>query len=96
MYNGNLYKKTDDFIEEFTEDLMKLKIPSFIANMQKEFYNEKKANLKEADVAINCDIAESYSFILQDEIQFRHWNNSEATIHPFISITTDKMVQSNI
>ena len=93
MYNGNLLKEKNDFIEEFTEDLMKLKTPSFIANMQKEFYNEKKANLKVAEVAINCDFAENYSFILQDEVQFRHWNNSQATIHPFVSITTDKMVQ---
>ena len=48
-------KKTDDFIEEFTEDLMKLKTHSFIANMQKEFYNDKKANLKVGEVAINCN-----------------------------------------
>ena len=63
---------------------MKSKTHSFIAKMQKEFYSDKKANLKVGEVAINCDFAENYSFILQDEVQFHHWNNSQTTIHPFI------------
>jgi hypothetical protein len=31
-----------------------------------------------------CDFDENYSFILQDESQGFHWNNAQATIHPFI------------
>lgn len=33
---------------------------------------------------MQCDFAENYSFILQDEIQGYHWNNGQATIHPFV------------
>jgi hypothetical protein len=31
-----------------------------------------------------CDFAENYSFILQDEVQSFHWNDAQATIHPFV------------
>ena len=31
-----------------------------------------------------ADFAENYSFILQDEAQGFHWNNSQATVHPFV------------
>ena len=27
--------------------------------------------------------AENYSFIVQDAVQGHHWNNSQATLHPF-------------
>jgi hypothetical protein len=31
-----------------------------------------------------CDLAENYSFALQDEAQGFHWNKAQATIHPFV------------
>jgi hypothetical protein len=31
-----------------------------------------------------CDFTENYSFVMQDEAQGFHWNNAQATIHPFI------------
>jgi hypothetical protein len=33
---------------------------------------------------ILCDFTENCSFILQDEAQGFHWNNTQATIHPFV------------
>ena len=30
------------------------------------------------------DFSENYSFMLQDAAQVFHWNNSQATIHPFV------------
>ena len=30
------------------------------------------------------DFSENYSFILQDAAQGFHWNNSQATLHPFV------------
>ena len=35
------------------------------------------------------NFSENYSFILQDEAQGFHWNNSQATIHPFVVYYTD-------
>jgi transposase len=77
-------KGTDDFIDDFLELLLKLKTHAFISNQQKEHYSEIKENLIEGNVVANCDFAENYSFIIQDEIQSFHWTTSQATIHPFI------------
>ena len=35
-------------------------------------------------VLVIGDFAENYSFVLQDTAQGFHWNNSQATIHPFV------------
>ena len=40
------------------------------------FYTNKKQSL---DFSDNC------SFVLQDAAQGFHWNNSQATIHPFVA-----------
>ena len=32
-----------------------------------------------------ADFSENYSFVLQDAAQGFHWNNSQATIHPFVA-----------
>ena len=33
---------------------------------------------------VQADFFENYSFVLQDAAQGYHWNNSQATIHPFV------------
>ena len=33
---------------------------------------------------IMFDFAENYSFMVQDEVQGFHWNNAQATLHPFL------------
>ena len=33
---------------------------------------------------IVLDFAENYSFVVQDEVQGFHWNNTQATLHPFV------------
>ena len=35
------------------------------------------------------DFSENYSFVLQDAAQGFHWNNSQATIHPFVAYYRD-------
>lgn len=77
-------KEKNEFIEEFMEELLKLKPHSFIANMQKDYFNSVKSSLQAGEVAIICDFAENYSFVLQDEVQSYHWTNSQATLHPFV------------
>ena len=53
---------------------------SFIATEQASFYAARKATLKTA-----ADFSENYSFVLQDAAQGFHWNNSQATMHPFVA-----------
>ena len=35
-----------------------------------------------------ADFSENFSFVVQDEIQSFDWNNSSATIHPFVCYST--------
>ena len=38
---------------------------------------------------IMLDFAENYSFLVQDAAQGFHWNNAQATIHPFVIYYAD-------
>lgn len=61
-----------------------LKKHDFIAKQQSFFFSETKSSLEENEAVVTCDFAENYSFVLQDEAQGFHWNNSMATVHPFV------------
>ena len=37
------------------------------------------------DVILQGDFAENFSYIVQDEIQSFHWENKQATLHPFVA-----------
>ena len=43
-----------------------------------------KEELKENELIILLDFAENYTFIVQDDVQAYHWNNSQVTLHPII------------
>jgi hypothetical protein len=71
--------------EEFIELLLLLLLHnSFIVTQQAMFLKKLKCNLQSGEFVVLCDFAENYSFILQDEAQGFHWNNAQATIHPFV------------
>lgn len=78
-------KSTDDFIEVFASRLQQLLPHSFICQQQSHFYKITKEGLKVNEFLVLCDFAENYSFAIQDEVQGFHWNNSQATIHPFVA-----------
>ena len=40
--------------------------------------------LKDIQTIILLDFAENYSFVAKDVVQSFHWNNSQATLHPFV------------
>jgi hypothetical protein len=46
---------------------------------------ETKSSLQDGEVTVLGDFSENYSFIIQDAAQAFHWNNQQATIHPFVS-----------
>ncbi len=64
---------------------MKVLIPhSFVATQQASFYNERKSSLKPGELLVIADFSDNYSFVLQDAAQGYHWNNAQATVHPFV------------
>ena len=74
----------EDFIDAFIEKVEMLIPHSFIATQQSQFFNESKKELKQGELVVVADFAENYSFVVQDAAQGMHWNNSQATIHPFV------------
>jgi len=77
-------KSSSEFLESFSEKLTNLLKHSFIARKQSDFYKELKLKLRFNEIAVICDFSENYSFVIQDEVQSFHWNNVQATLHPFV------------
>lgn len=74
----------EKFIRKFISNLEKLIPHHFISKEQSKFLKEKKESLEDDELLIQCDFAENYSFIVQNSVQGYHWNNAQATIHPFV------------
>jgi len=79
----------EEFAETFCKKIELLRPHSFIAIEQASFYAHCKATLKMGDFLVTADFSENYSFILQDAAQGFHWNNSQATLHPFVTYYLD-------
>ena len=75
----------EDFVDCLCEKLEALRPHSFIAKQQAAFFSSCKTSLKVGEILMNADFSENYSFVLQDASQGFHWNNTQATIHPFIA-----------
>ncbi len=43
-----------------------------------------KDELKDNEAIVLLDFSENYAFVAQDVVQSFHWNNSQATLHPFV------------
>lgn len=89
-------KTADAFVEYFCEKLLALVPHSFFATQQSSYFSECKANLKTGEVVVQADFSENYAFILQDAAQGFHWNNSQATVHPFVVYYTHSQVEHHI
>ena len=78
-------KPVEEFVDIFCEKLDVLRPHAFIATQQASFYQDRKSTLTSGEVLVVADFSENYSFVLQDAAQGFHWNNSQATIHPFVA-----------
>ena len=68
----------------------------YITKSQSAYLKELKENVGPHIAIILLDIAEKYSFIVEDAVEGHHWDNtSPATIHPFV-IITGKMVNFGV
>lgn len=90
------FTKTDEFVEYLCNKLADLIPHSFFATQQSSYFATCKSNLKESEVVVQADFSENYAFILQDAAQGFHWNNSQATIHPFVAYFTHHKEERHI
>lgn len=73
----------DEYLQKLKTSLEKLLLHSFLVTKQNEFMKIKKEELKENECIVVCDFSENYAFVLQNAAQGFHWNNNQATVHPF-------------
>lgn len=71
------------FVDELTRQYDNLMCHHYIAKSQAAFLSTCKASLDTETALILLDFAENYSFIVQDAVQGHHWDNTQATLHPF-------------
>lgn len=83
-------KPTEEFVDYLFQSLPKLLRHSFIATQQSSYLRHLKENLPQNQCIVLCDFAENYAFVLQDAAQGFHWNNAQATIHPFVIYYMDE------
>jgi hypothetical protein len=83
----NLIEKAEtitDYISSLSTKVTNLTRHHYISIAQSKFLKDLKDNLKENEIIILLDFSENYSFIIQDEVQGYHWENSQCTVHPFV------------
>ena len=73
----------DEYLEKLKTGLEKLLFHSFLVKKQNDFISSKKMEMTENECIVICDFSENYAFVVQNSVQGVHWNNSQATVHPF-------------
>ena len=79
----DLHLPHNEYMDLLLEKFDFLRHHHFIAKSQSEFLQITKDTLADDAVIILLDFAENYSFLVQDAVQGYHWDNSQATLHPF-------------
>ena len=77
-------KPLSDCSEILVEDIVKLSVHHYIARNQSNYIKHLKEIIKPNEAIITFYFAENYSFVIQYAVQGFHWNNSQATLHPFV------------
>ncbi|KAL5506173.1 hypothetical protein EMCRGX_G007760 [Ephydatia muelleri] len=78
-----------DFLDCFETMLRNLQLHDFTAHKQAQFVKDTKEGLKPGQVLVIADFSENFSFDVQDKVQSFHWNNLQATVHPFVCYFKD-------
>ena len=78
-----------DLLDNICESFNNLTQHHFIAKSQSEALKIFKEIINCTVAIILLDFAENYGFIVQDAVQGHHWDNSQATVHPFVMYLKD-------
>ena len=73
-----------EFIDLVVRSYDALRNHHYIMKSQSAYLRELKDSLGTHKAVVLLDFAENYSFLVQDAVQGHHWDNSQATIHPFV------------
>ena len=69
---------------------------SYISKSQLRYLKKLKSEIDSSTVLFLGDFAENYQFVIQDEVQGFHWNNSQCTLHPVVTYYQENDELKNI
>ena len=76
----------ENVIENLNTQVFKLTRHSYTAKCQSGNMKKLKTSMTPMEeIIVQGDFAENYSYIVQGEIQSFHWENKQATLHPFVA-----------
>ena len=52
-------------------------------NLHLTAFRSAKDTLKTGNFVVTLDFSENFAFVVQEAVQGFHWNNNQATVHPF-------------
>ena len=78
--------QVDAFIDPLAMIIGHMAAHSYISKAQSMYLMNQKERHDSDTCILMLDFAENDQFVLQDEIQSFHWNNSQCRIHPAIII----------
>lgn len=78
-------QQVEDFIGNLASKTVDLTRHHFTAKAQNTYLKDLKQAIKADECILIGDFAENYSFIVQDAAQGFHWENTQATLHPFVA-----------
>ena len=78
--------QADVFVDPLATTADHITVHRYISKAQSMYLMNQKESLDSDTCIIMLDFAENYQYVLQDEIQSFHWNNSQCSIHPAVSI----------
>ena len=87
----------DAFIDNFIDAIPEVRKHDYITEKQANFFKYTRDNLYDGEVLVVADFSENFSFVYQDSVQGVHYNNTQATVHPFAAYICEngKAVPSN-
>ena len=77
-------ESVESFIESLAEKVVLLTRHHHVAQMQTQHLKKLKETIPNSECIIVGDFSENFSFVVQDAAQGYHWENTQATLHPFV------------
>ena len=75
----------EEFKDKVKEFIPKIITHHYVFKEQSNFLAQLRNDLPLSKfMIVQVDFGQNYSFVVQDAVQGFHWNNSQATIHPFV------------
>ena len=85
-----------EFSHRLSDQLDSLTTHHYISKAQAMYLKDLKNSLDTESCIILGDFSENFSVLVQDAVQGQHWDNTQATLHPFVVYHLQSEVMKSI